>query len=77
LREQRPTVIFECYNPFLANFGNSVKEIRDTLSSIGYSVISADRPYHSLPDDFEGEALAFPAETPPAFTIKHWMGLQK
>jgi FkbM family methyltransferase len=65
LRKHRPVVIFECYNPFLGNFGHSVKQVRDLLHEIGYSVINAEPPHNLLPDDFEGEALAFPKDKVP------------
>jgi FkbM family methyltransferase len=64
----RPVVIFECYNPYLGNFGHSVAMVRQLLKGCGYVVRNAEPPHNLLPDDFEGEALAYPEDdVPPGF----------
>ena len=61
----RPVVIFECYNPDLGNFGHSVVMVRQLLDGCGYVVRNAEPPHNFLPDDFEGEALAYPKDDVP------------
>jgi hypothetical protein len=55
----RPTILFECSESLLAKFGHSVKMLRTTLEQIGYDVRIADAQNLRVPDDFEGDAIAY------------------
>ena len=54
-----PTILFECSQSLLAKFGHSVRMLRTTLEQIGYEVRIAEAQNLCVPDEFEGDAIAY------------------
>jgi len=65
LREDRPPIIFECYDFVLAKFGTKSSEIGEYLRDLGYEFRSGSAPARTIRLPYDGEVLAFHPKNSP------------